>query len=142
MHSIDRSPCALSILLNDVDVLVTPHGFQSMLLLFLPRPAIIFEIFPFRYYKRGYGPFSNEYGLIHGGVMSPATSILNNILLSLISSDKCILSKQCRGYARSSDVILTQHGVNKLSYLIESNINVLTKQCLQGSQRDFLFNNC
>ena len=142
MHSKDRSPCALSMLLNDVDVLVTPHGFQSMLLLFLPRPAIIFEIFPFRYYKRGYGPFSNEYGVIHGGVMSPATSIVNKVLLSLVPSDKCILSKQCRGYARNSDVILTAHGVNKLSYLIETNVHVLTKQCQQGSRRDFLFSNC
>ena len=37
-------------------------GFQSMLLLFLPRPAILFEVFPFKYFKRGYGPFSQEYG--------------------------------------------------------------------------------
>lgn len=48
--------------LYNADVLVTPHGFQSMLLLFLPRPAVIFEVFPYRYYKRGYGPFGGEYG--------------------------------------------------------------------------------
>ena len=140
MHSKDRSPCALSMLLHDADVLVTPHGFQSMLLLFLPRPAIIFEVFPYRYYKRGYGPFSNEYGVIHGGVMSPATSTINKVLLSLIPSDKCILSKQCRGYARNSDVLLTSHGVNKLSFLIDTHISKLIKQC-QG-ERDFLFSNC
>jgi hypothetical protein len=52
--------------LADADLLVTPHGFQSMLLLFLPRPALIFEIFPYRYYKRGYGPFGQEYGKRHG----------------------------------------------------------------------------
>ena len=44
MHEKDRSPCLLAHILHDVDVLVTPHGFQSMLLLFLPRPAIIFEV--------------------------------------------------------------------------------------------------
>lgn len=62
MHTKDCSPCVLAHVLQNTDVLVTPHGFQSMLLLFLPRPSIIFEIFPFRYYKRGYGPFGGEYG--------------------------------------------------------------------------------
>lgn len=62
MHSSERSPCELAHMLNDVDVLVTPHGFQSMLLLFLPRPALLFEVFPYRYWKRGYGPLSKEYG--------------------------------------------------------------------------------
>ena len=62
MHSSKRSPCELAHMLNDVDVLVTPHGFQSMLLLFLPRPALLFEVFPYRYWKRGYGPLSKEYG--------------------------------------------------------------------------------
>lgn len=62
MHSNRRSPCELAHLLHNVDVFLTPHGFQSMLLLFLPRPAILFEVFPYKYYKRGYGPFSAEYG--------------------------------------------------------------------------------
>lgn len=62
MHSSSRSPCMLMHHLYNADVLVTPHGFQSMLLLFLPRPAVIFEVFPYRYYKRGYGPFGGEYG--------------------------------------------------------------------------------
>ena len=64
MHQTSRSPCMLAHLLYNADVLVTPHGFQSMLLLFLPRPALLFEIFPYRYYKRGYGPFGNEYGTV------------------------------------------------------------------------------
>ena len=44
MHKKDRSPCELTHLLSSVDVLLTPHGFQSMLLLFLPRPAVLFEV--------------------------------------------------------------------------------------------------
>jgi hypothetical protein len=62
MHVTSRSPCVLMHMLYNADILVTPHGFQSMLLLFLPRPALIFEIFPYRYFKRGYGPFGREYG--------------------------------------------------------------------------------
>ena len=36
-----------------------------------PQPAVLFEVFPYRYYKRGYGPLGGEYGIIHGGAMSP-----------------------------------------------------------------------
>ena len=62
MHSQSRSPCALAAALHDTDVLVTAHGFQSMLLLFLPLPSLLFEIYPYRYYKPAYGPLSKEYG--------------------------------------------------------------------------------
>jgi hypothetical protein len=60
--------------LYNADVLVTPHGFQSMLLLFLPRPAIIFEVFPYRYYKRGYGPFGGEYGEVFASASAGANT--------------------------------------------------------------------
>jgi len=40
VHSSARSPCELAHLLHNVDVLVTPHGFQSMLLLFLPQVRV------------------------------------------------------------------------------------------------------
>ena len=62
MHKTSRSPCTLMHHLYNTDILLTPHGFQSMLLLFLPRPGLMFEIFPEKYYKRGYGPFGAEYG--------------------------------------------------------------------------------
>lgn len=51
LHQKDRPPCDLAHLLNDVDVLLTPHGFQSMLLLLLPQPSVLFEIFPYRKYR-------------------------------------------------------------------------------------------
>mmetsp|Transcript_35190 Transcript_35190/g.33428 ORF Transcript_35190/g.33428 Transcript_35190/m.33428 type:complete len:129 (+) Transcript_35190:253-639(+) len=93
-----------------------------MLLLFLPRPAIIFEIFPYKYYKRGYGPFGGEYGVIHGGVMSPPLSWHNRVILSLIPTSYCMLSKMCREYARNDNVRLTDHGINRLLALINDNI--------------------
>ena len=104
MHSNRRSPCELVHILHNVDVFITPHGFQSMLLLFLPRPAILFEIFPYKYYKRGYGPLSTEYGIIHTGVMSPPTLWHTKLLLRWIRTSTCMQSKQCRGYARNQDV--------------------------------------
>lgn len=105
MHSSSRSPCELSHMLHDVDVLLTPHGFQSMLLFFLPRPAVLFEVFPYRYWKRGYGPLSKEYGIIHSGVMSPATKWSAKFLLQFVKTSTCMKSKQCRGFARDQDVM-------------------------------------
>lgn len=122
MHTKDRSPCSLALALRDTDVLLTPHGFQSMLLLLLPRPALLFEVFPYRYYKRGYGPLSKEYGVIHAGVMSPPLTWHGGLLLPLISTAACMLGKQCRSYARSDNVHLTQHGVNRLVAAINSKL--------------------
>ena len=114
MHTKDRSPCELAHRLHNVDVMVTPHGFQSMLLLFLPRPALLFEVFPYRYYKRGYGPLSDEYGVCHHGVMSPALHRMHQLVLPQWVTSGCMLSKQCRNFARNDDVLLTEHGVNRL----------------------------
>jgi hypothetical protein len=120
MHKKDVSPCELAHRLYNVDVLLTPHGFQSMLLLFLPRPSVLFEVFPYKYYKRGYGPLSKEYGITHGGVMSPPLLWHHGLFLRLVTTEWCMLSKQCRNYARNDDVWLTQHGVNELRRLIIS----------------------
>ena len=127
MHERDASPCILAHKLNGVDVLLTPHGFQSMLLLFLPRPSVLFEVFPYRYYKRGYGPLSMEYGIIHGGVMSPALSWDRKLLLKLVTTEWCMLSKTCRNYARGDDVLLTKHGVNVLQQLVATRLDPLLR---------------
>lgn len=134
MHSNERSPCELAHQLSNVDVLVTPHGFQSMLLLFLPRPAILFEVFPYRYYKRAYGPLSLEYGLIHVGSMSPPQTWWSTYLIHLVSSIYCMNDATCRSYARSSDVAVTKLGVSKLLNIIDTNI-----ERLNANNRDYLF---
>jgi hypothetical protein len=137
LHAKDRSPCSLAHIMHNTDVLVTPHGFQSMLLLFLPRPAIIFEVFPYRYYKRGYGPFGGEYGVIHGGVMSPPLRWHSWLLLSLVPTKWCMDFKTCREYARGDNVKLTVHGVKKLTQMINENIHKLGVD--STISRDFLY---
>lgn len=135
MHSNDRSPCELAHQLSHVDVLVTPHGFQSLLLLFLPRPAILFEVFPYRYYKRAYGPLSLEYGLVHVGSMSPPQTWWSTYFIHLVSSAYCMDSAECRGFARQSDVAVTKLGVDKLLNSIHVNLDRFG-----DSNRDYLFN--
>ena len=45
------SPCLLVQAVRDADVLITPHGFQSLLMLFQPTRSVFVEIFPFWFYR-------------------------------------------------------------------------------------------
>jgi len=51
IHSDDRSPCELIQQISTSTVIITPHGFQSILLLFQPLSSLMVEIYPFMYYK-------------------------------------------------------------------------------------------
>jgi hypothetical protein len=61
-HDNARPPCTLIAQISDSDIFLTIHGFQSIFLLFLPIPSILFEIFPHYYYKRVYKVISNSIG--------------------------------------------------------------------------------
>jgi hypothetical protein len=100
MHDSARSPCELMHALRDTDVLLTSHGFQSMLILFMPSPSLLFEVYPYRYYKRGYGPLGKEIGVTHRGILSPPKSFDRKVILPLLTTKKCMELKQCRTYAR------------------------------------------
>jgi hypothetical protein len=75
-----------------------------MLLLFLPRPSLLFEVYPYRYFKPAYAPLSAEYGILHGRVMSPPQSWWNAVLLKGIPTSTCMLTLTCREFARSDNV--------------------------------------
>mmetsp|Transcript_4543 Transcript_4543/g.6956 ORF Transcript_4543/g.6956 Transcript_4543/m.6956 type:complete len:421 (+) Transcript_4543:126-1388(+) len=120
IHDNNRSPCSLAAELNNADVLVTAHGFQSMLLLFLPRPSLLFEVYPYRYYKPAYGPLSSEYGVHHGSVMSTPQSMWNRLVLAGITTETCMTTKICREFARSDNVALTERGIQELIGSIET----------------------
>ena len=155
MHSETRHPCVIWSMLRSIDVLITPHGFQSILLIFMRRGSAIFEVnpsspasmlmctlhqihyhahgplprinaihahshtphgglqvFPHKYWKDGYRPFANEYGLWHGWAQNRrATTWSRNFALSFISQEKCMLSLDCREYARQDNVYLDDTGI-------------------------------
>lgn len=61
-HSDNRSPCVLIEKISSTTVLITPHGFQSILLLFQPLSSLLVEIYPFMYFK------PDLYGFIQVGL--------------------------------------------------------------------------
>ncbi|CAM9997549.1 unnamed protein product, partial [Choristocarpus tenellus] len=70
IHDNMYEPCWLYSELMDTDLLLTPHGFQSMLLLFLPIGATILEVFPYKYWKAGYAPLATEWWVRYEYIMS------------------------------------------------------------------------
>lgn len=107
MHDSNRSPCELSHILHDADVLVTPHGFQSILLLFLPTPALLYEIFPYPYYKMPYRLLAQSLGIAHASYTSEPTFTIFGTLKYFLDFSPSTCSKYyiCRDLARRQNVM-------------------------------------
>ena len=60
-------PCELLRQVMDASVLITPHGFQSILLLFQPKKSLYIEVMPFSYHK------PEIFGMIQAGLRSIPT---------------------------------------------------------------------
>ena len=122
IHDEMRHPCDLWHILRDTDLLLTPHGFQSILLIFMPPGSAIFELFPYKYWKDGYRPFANEYGVHHGWSQSQhATTWFRQFVLSFISQEFCMRWSKCREYARRDDVVIDEVAIEKLLGLLDRN---------------------
>ena len=100
-------PCLLKRCLGNADVLVTPHGFQSMLYLLLKPGSLMYEVFPHRYYKHGYKRAALEWGVSYGFSMSPPRSLLSRLISQLFTTDACMRMYYCRFLARKGDVLVT-----------------------------------
>jgi hypothetical protein len=120
-HDNDRSPCELAHFLQDTDVLVTPHGFQATLLLLLPTPALLFEVFPYPYYKPPYKHVAHSMGIVHGQYTSAPTSWLFVMLKQIysVSVRSCNQYFLCRDLARRQNVILNANGIAQLVATIQ-----------------------
>ena len=75
---------------------------------------------PSRYWKDGYRPFANEYGLFHGWSQNHrATTPGRNFALSFVSQTACMQWAQCREYARRDDVLMDDATVKAIALLAQ-----------------------
>ncbi|CAM9574664.1 unnamed protein product [Sphacelaria rigidula] len=102
VHDHDRHPCEVIEKLAGVDVLVTAHGFQSMLALFMRPGSLIFEVFPHKYFKAGYAPMAEGLGVRHA--YSESRSRMWFLGYNHPSTSTCMNWYWCRWYARQSNV--------------------------------------
>ena len=127
MHDDRTSACELGNRLRSTDVLLSTHGFQSMAAMLLPRGSMYYEIYPFRYYKPAYAPTLVNMGIGSFHYMAEPTTWYHSLILRRVSTEWCMSSKVCRGFARDSDVILDDPGLSRLLRLIDFSTNLLSR---------------
>jgi len=114
VHSDNNPPCMIASCLSKADLLITPHGFQSMLNMFLPRNSYMVEIFPTRYYWSGYKSLGLALGVQHAWAQSAPLTTLAFSLASLTTTDFCMQLFYCRYLARKGNVLIDEKGFEQI----------------------------
>ncbi|CAM9121302.1 unnamed protein product [Ectocarpus sp. 8 AP-2014] len=122
IHDVERHPCELVQELAGADILLTAHGFQSMLSLFMAPGSLLFEVYPHKYYKKGYAPMVQSMGLRYAYSESPP--LLPFAFWSWPSVEQCMKWYLCRRYMRSSDVVITEGSIEVLISLMLKHLRV------------------
>ena len=122
MHDDDNPPCLLYNCLKRTELLITPHGFQSMLTMFLPKQAYMFEIFPSRYRWTGYKALGLMFGVRHLWVESQPSTIFGRVLSTAFTTKRCMASYFCRYLVRKSDVSFDELSSSILEKIVEGNM--------------------
>jgi len=118
MHDPAMPPCLLAKKMWESDVLVTPHGFQSLVMLFMRPGSLVFEVYPAMYYKPAYRPLALELEVNHDYVQAFPRGLPHRFANVFVSTETCMAYKSCRSFARGSDVELSPHGRAELIYAI------------------------
>ena len=122
MHDDNNPPCLLYHCLKNAELLITPHGFQSMLTMFLPTRAYMFEIFPSRYHWTGYKALGLMFGVRHVWVESQPLTIFGRALSAAFTTKRCMTSYFCRYLVRKSDVSFDELSSSTLEKIVEGNM--------------------
>lgn len=121
IHDDRTPPCSLAHLISTADAIVTPHGFQATVVLFMKPGAVLYEVFPWLFRVPGiYGTLASKRGVEYDNYMSPPLGIVQGLVLSLIGIDtgKCTSNKRCKALAKKYDVRLDTQGINRLMKII------------------------
>jgi hypothetical protein len=129
-HSDNLSPCAVINQIRTATVLITPHGFQSVLLLFQPLSSLLVEIHPAFYFKQ------EVYGFIQAGLRQNfnvarsylaeesvpvhfVTASAAHIIQALgFTTHDCLHNSVCRNIARRQDVMMSEKFMDRTAEFI------------------------
>jgi hypothetical protein len=119
-HSEKMSPCEVINSVRTATVFVTPHGFQSVLLLFQPLSSVIVEVHPSFYLKQEvYGfvqaGFRQNFDIARSYIAEESVPthwtmkyIKNALQMCGYTTHECIHSSVCRNIARRQDVQISR----------------------------------
>lgn len=131
-HSDDLSPCTIINPIRKATVLITPHGFQSILLLFQPLSSVLVEVHPAFYLKQ------EVYGFIQAGLRQnfklarsylaeesiPVHFVTRSVARVLyffrFSTHDCLHNAVCRNIARRQDVMISEAFMERIAIFISS----------------------
>ena len=102
-------------------MLLTPHGFQAMLLLFLPIPALYIENFPYPYHRIVYQQLANNIGVYSAAVSSPSMNPFVKCFITttgIISVETCNKYYLCRNFVGNQDVMMTKEMLEEMVTVI------------------------
>jgi hypothetical protein len=129
-HSDDLSPCAVINRIRTATVLITPHGFQSVLLLFQPLSSLLVEVHPAFYFKQ------EVYGFVQAGlrqnfklarsylaeesvpVYFGTTSAAHIIQALGFTTHDCLHNSVCRNIARRQDVMMSEKFLDRTAEFV------------------------
>ena len=134
IHNDGNPPCLIVQCLTRADLLITPHGFQSMLNMFLPRKSYMIEVFPTRYYWSGYKSLGLAWDVQHAWAQSAPLTTLAYTLASFTTTDFCMQIFYCRYLARKGNVLMDETGLAQIQRVrnIIENIEETTAIELSG----------
>ena len=136
IHSEKISPCAMINNVRTATVLITPHGFQSILLLFQPYSSVLIEIHPSYYLKQ------EVYGFIQAGFRqnfnlarsylaeeSVPLTFISKCVINILTffnflSHDCMHSCLCRNIARRQDVFVSKNFMQRSAAFLSSHFIV------------------
>lgn len=89
-----------------------PPKMQSMLGVFLRPGALLFEVFPHKYFWGGYAPMVEGLGVRHAWSMSRSGRFWMWFVYP--TTETCMRYKRCRAYSRNTDVEIEEQDLERL----------------------------
>ena len=73
--------------------------------MFMKKGSVLFEVYPYKYYKRSYFPLTNQFDVHHVFVQNvDPTSLSAQVWLHNVPLEECMKTFQCRKFARKQDI--------------------------------------
>ena len=76
--------------------------------------ATLFEIFPFRYFKKTYFHLTHQYGIQHEWVQNEYPTLLSRQILRTLTQKQCMKNRSCRSFARGDDVSVNNRHIQQI----------------------------
>lgn len=131
VHSNFQPACEIIERVQQATVMITPHGFQSILMLFQPLHSLLIEVHPFGYYK------PEVYGLIQAGFRQnihigrsylaeesePEASVTGSLLQWMrryagVGQQECMHIWVCRYFSRLQNVAMSPAFIQRSALFI------------------------